>query len=306
MSIDGVSSGRDTDDSVGGAERAEQVAGQQPGSAESRRAETLSREEYSDQVRARGSPIGQRETSQDGAADEGQRESRASGPEDRPSDHVDDESGDPGGDRGGLDSSSERDEPAGDGPFADSGRAKPGDSEPASEVAERVDSSPGEADEFQQHDPAADRAGTSPDTKWEDAWTLPDGRQVRVHMDGDRDWMHTGAGDDMREPPTGAELLSMENDEASRPEKLRSKFFEQENVENFLDAEKEGAKVVQDVLSPPQHVSAHTLTPMVEIAPVQPPQADAGDALTGITVFALLSAEAIRSAARHWRAMERT
>lgn len=91
----------------------------------------------------------------------------------------------------------------------------------------------------------------------------------------------------------------MENDEASRPEKLRSKFFEQENAENFLDAEKEGAKVVQDVLSPPQHVSAHTLTPMVEITPVQPPTADAGDALTGITVFALLSAEAIRSAARH-------
>ncbi len=146
LSIDGVSSGRDTDDGVDGADRAEQVAGQQPGSAESRRAETLSREE----------------------------------------------------------------------------------------------------------------------------------------------------------------LLSMENDEASRPEKLRSKFFEHENVENFLDAEKDGAKVVQDVLSPPQHVSAHTLTPMVEITPVPPPSADAGDALTGITVFALLSAEAIRSAARHWRAIERT
>jgi len=45
---------------------------------------------------------------------------------------------------------------------------------------------------------------------------------------------------------------------------------------------------------------------MVEITPTQPPQADAGDALTGITVFALLSAEAVRSAAKHWRALERT
>ena len=58
---------------------------------------------------------------------------------------------------------------------------------------------------------------------------------------------------------------------------------------------------MQGVLSPPEQVSAHTLTPMVEITPVQPPQADAGDALTGITVFALLSAEAIRSAAKHWQ-----
>ena len=70
--------------------------------------------------------------------------------------------------------------------------------------------------------------------------------------------------------------------------------------------EKEGAKIVQEVLSPPQHASAHTLTPMVEITPIQPPQADAGDALTGITVFALLSAEAVRSAVKHWRALERT
>jgi len=139
----------------------------------------------------------------------------------------------------------------------------------------------------------------------EDAWDLPDGRQIRVHLDGDHDWMHSAA-DSTAGPPTGEELLSLEDEEASRSEKLRSKFFEKENCENFLDAEKEGAKIVQEVLSPPQHTSAHTLTPMVEITPTQPPQADAGDALTGITVFALLSAEAVRSAAKHWRALERT
>jgi hypothetical protein len=115
--------------------------------------------------------------------------------------------------------------------------------------------------------------------------------------------MHSAAPENL---PTGEQLLSMEDDKASRPEKLRSKFFEAENCESFLDAEKEGAKTVQDVLSPPQHASAHTLTPAVDISATPPPQADAGDALTGITVFALLSAEAVRAAARHWRAMERT
>jgi hypothetical protein len=157
---------------------------------------------------------------------------------------------------------------------------------------------------------ASGQPGTSPDKAaaephWEDAWNLPDGRQVRVHIDGDRDWMHSDAGDPKGRPPTGERLLSMEDDDASRSEKLRNKFFEKENCESFLDAEKEGAKVVQEVLSPSQHGSAHTLTPTVEIMPTQPPQAGAGDALTGITVLALLSAEAVRSAVRHWRGVER-
>jgi hypothetical protein len=63
---------------------------------------------------------------------------------------------------------------------------------------------------------------------------------------------------------------------------------------------------VQDVLSPPQHTGAHTLTPAVDISPVPAPQADAGDTLTSITVLALLGAEAVRAAAKHWRTLERT
>ncbi len=78
--------------------------------------------------------------------------------------------------------------------------------------------------------------------------------------------MHSGAHDAAGGLPAGGQILSMEDDEASRSDKRRSKFFEQENIENFLDAEKEGAKTVQEVLSPPEHASAHTLTPTVEIA----------------------------------------
>ena len=63
MSIDGAGNGRDIDGTADSADRAGQVADAQSGAAESRAAETLSRKEYSDQVRARGSPIGQRETS---------------------------------------------------------------------------------------------------------------------------------------------------------------------------------------------------------------------------------------------------
>jgi len=48
-------------------------------------------------------------------------------------------------------------------------------------------------EEPQERETAPGRAGTSPDTRWEDAWNLPDGRQVRVHLDGDHDWMHSGA-----------------------------------------------------------------------------------------------------------------
>jgi hypothetical protein len=140
---------------------------------------------------------------------------------------------------------------------------------------------------------------------WEDTWRLPDGRKVHVRLDGERDWMHSGERDPTRELPTGEQLLAMENEDAPRAEKLRSKFFEKENIDGFLDAEKEGAKVVQEVLSPPQHGSARTLTPTVEIAPVQPSHADAGDALTGITVFAVLTAEAVRSGVKHFHHLER-
>ncbi len=169
------------------------------------------------------------------------------------------------------------------------------------ESRQRQGTGPDQAGGSAQPGPSPDGTGAEP--HWEDAWRLPDGRQVRVHLDGDRDWMHSAAAEDL---PSGEQLLSMEDDDASRPEKLRRKFFDVENVGDFLDAEKEGAKTVQDVLSPPQHVSAHTLTPAIDTSPVPPPQADAGDALTGITVLALLGAEAIRAAARHWRELERT
>jgi hypothetical protein len=254
VNIDSASSGGGTDSTADGAERTEQAPNdQQPSAAESRPAETLSRQEYSDQVRARGSPIGRPETQQPEAADNGQPGTQVGPAEGRPADHVDSRSHD-----------------------AD------------------------DADEAQERD------ATSPEIRWEGAWSLPDGRQVHVQLDGERDWMHSREHDHGENLPAGEELLSMEDEEASRAEKLRGKFFEQENCESFLDAEKEGAKMVQETLSPPEHASAHTLTPMVEIAPAPPPQADAGDALTGITVLALLSAEAVRSAARHWRAMERT
>lgn len=166
---------------------------------------------------------------------------------------------------------------------------------------ERQESRPDQADDSAQPGSSPDATGDEPN--WEDAWRLPDGRQVRVHMDGDRDWMHSGSAENL---PTGKEILSMEDDDAPRPEKLRRKFFDTENVGDFLDAEKEGAKTVQDVLSPPQHTGAHTLTPTVDISPVPAPQVDAGDTLTGITVLALLGAEAVRAAARHWRTLERT
>lgn len=166
---------------------------------------------------------------------------------------------------------------------------------------ERQESRPDQADDSAQPGSSPDATGDEPN--WEDAWRLPDGRQVRVHMDGDRDWMHSGSAENL---PTGKEILSMEDDDAPRPEKLRRKFFDTENVGDFLDAEKEGAKTVQDVLSPPQHTGAHTLTPTVDISPVPAPQVDAGDTLTGITVLAPLGAEAVRAAARHWRTLERT
>jgi hypothetical protein len=107
-------------------------------------------------------------------------------------------------------------------------------------------------------------------------------------------------------PPTVPATLTRATAGSPGPEKLRRKFFDADNVEDFLDAEKEGATTVRDVLSPPQHTSARTMTPAIDISPVPAPQADAGDTLAGITVLALLGAEAIRAAARGWRTLERT
>jgi hypothetical protein len=147
VSIDSGSNGRDIDGAADSADRAEQVAGTQSGAAESRPAETLGREEYSDQVRARGSPIGQRETSPRGAADSGQPGTQADVPEGRPADET----------------------------------------ERTGQLAERITPSPTGPEESPEGETAPGRTGTSPDTRWQDAWNLPDGRQIRVHLDGDHD-----------------------------------------------------------------------------------------------------------------------
>jgi hypothetical protein len=269
MSIDGGPTDRDLDGTADGADHAGQGDGRQP-RTDRQPAETLTRAEYADQVRARTSPIAQQETPRgtESGNDGPDTEDRAVGTA---------ETSQPG--------------PAPDQPS----RAEPDASQ------ERQESSPDQADDFAQPGSSSDATGDEP--HWEDAWRLPDGRQVRVRMDGDRDWMHSGTAENL---PTGEGLLSMEDDDAPRPEKLRRKFFDADTVEDFLDAEKEGAKTVQDVLSPPQHTGAHTLTPTIDISPVPSPQVDAGDTLTGITVLALLGAEAIRAAARHWRTLERT
>jgi len=379
MSID---SGRPDISGADRPDRAEQAAGQQARAGDRQPAERLSREEYSDRVRARGSPLGQHDTPTRGTGDSGQPGASPDKREVPVSDHLNGRSRDPDlntsdiasgpghrsniadvpktpqparaetagpagdagqdGDQAGSKAERRTQPPAGPAqgrstiPAAGQGRPRTGET-PGTELHElartsadpalsadprtagraqaqvadtqkRPETEPGAT---RKADSASSPPGTPPDNtrpepRWDDAWNLPDGRQVRVHLDGDRDWMHSGASDTGRRPPTGEQLVSMEDDEASRSEKLRSKFFEQENCENLLDAGKESAKVIQEVLSPPQYASAHTLTPMVEIMPTPPPQADAGDALTGITVFALLSAEAVRSAVKHWRAMERT
>lgn len=354
MGIDSVSNEPAIDGAADRGDRAEQTAGQQSSAGDHRPAETLSREEYSDQVRARGSPIGQhdkppRDTTESGQtrAPEGTSQvpesDRLNGRPPEGDINTSDFAGGPD-DNGGAPRTPEPARAETNGAADQTGQAGQPESGPAERPTEsparpaeggdtmrgadpalsadaraaanaqaasmeqEAGKKPGETGEG---DSASGHTGTPPDnpraeSRWEDSWSLPDGRQVHVHLDGDRDWMHSGETGTEGDPPAGEELLTMEDDDASRSEKLRSKFFEQENCESFLDAEKEGAKIVQDVLSPPQHTSAHTLTPMVEITPTPPPQADAGGALTGITVFALLSAEAVRSAVKHWRALERT
>ena len=130
VNIDSVGNSRVIDGTADSADRAAQVAGTQSGAAESGPAETLSREEYSDQVRARGSPIGQRETSPRGAADSGQPGTQADVPEGRPAD---------GAERTG-------------------------------QPAERITPLPTGPDESRERDTGPGRTGISPDTRWEGAW----------------------------------------------------------------------------------------------------------------------------------------
>jgi hypothetical protein len=293
MSIDGMQAGRNPDDTADGADHADQGDGRQP-RTDRPPAEALTREEYADQVRARTSPIAREETPGGAESGNGQSdtEDRATGTAEKSQSRPAPEQPS----RAEPDASAR----AGPGP-ATAGEAPDVAGDQTTGNQERQEVRPDQAEDSAQ--PASSPDATEGEPHWEDAWRLPDGRQVRVHMDGDRDWMHTGSVENL---PTGDELLSMEDDDAPRPEKLRRKFFDAENVGDFLDAEKEGAKTVQDVLSPPQHTSAHTMTPTVDISPVPAPQVDAGDTLTGITVLALLGAEAVRAAAKHWRALERT
>ena len=276
------------DGTADGAGHADQGIGRQP-KVDRSPAETLTREEYADQIRVQTSPIAREETSRGAEAGNGRADA-----EDQDAGTAESRQFRPTSDQP---SRPEPDASARAGPSAEESAVD----DQAAGDQKRQEARPDQGDDSTRPESSPDATGNEP--HWDDAWRLPDGRQVRVRMDGDRDWMHNGSAEI---PPSGDELLSMEDEEASRPEKLRRKFFDAENVGDFLDAEKEGAQTVQDILSPPQHVGAHTLTPTVDISPVSPPHADAGDTLTGITVLAVLGAEAIRSAARHWRALERT
>jgi hypothetical protein len=76
------------------------------------------------------------------------------------------------------------------------------------------------------------------------------GRDQGINIVGDKPDRSPGDTSDL--PPSGEQLLHMEKEEASRPEKLRNKFLEE--VGDATDSAKSVAQTTQDVLERPAPV----------------------------------------------------
>jgi hypothetical protein len=125
-----------------------------------------------------------------------------------------------------------------------------------------------------------------------------DGKQVSAHLDplGGADagsdvigkpW--TDPADDL--PPTGEELVKMEDDAKPRPEKVRKKFFEV--VSDAHDITGKAANKGHDIFAHPPTGHAETST-APEVIPAPQQGVDAGDLATGLLVLGTLFGEGIR------------
>ena len=176
MGIDSDSSGPDTGDTADRADRAEQTAGQQPSADDHRPAETLSREEYSDHVRARGSPIGQHDTPPREAAESGEPGTLAGPPEAPVADRLNGRSPGPDLNTGDIASGSTRPEDTGDAPARATADPALAEEHKAVQVraADTEKRSVAEPSATGEGDSASGQPGTSPDNtrpepRWDDA-----------------------------------------------------------------------------------------------------------------------------------------
>lgn len=93
--------------------------------------------------------------------------------------------------------------------------------------------------------------------------------------------------------PTGSELVRMENEEASKPEKLRSKFLE--GIDDINDAARENASLGHDLLTRHHPPAGHAVT---EVPHPAPEASHEGGAAPDITSAGLVAGILLIEAAR--------
>lgn len=119
------------------------------------------------------------------------------------------------------------------------------------------------------------------------------GREQGTNVIGEKPGRSPGDRSDL--PPTGEQIVEMEDPKASRAERARKEFLSEENLGDAFDATDEWAKTGQDLFTRPptgQHIEVPAQGP--EITAVPQGEIDPGSAATAGLVLGILGAEFFR------------
>jgi hypothetical protein len=123
--------------------------------------------------------------------------------------------------------------------------------------------------------------------------TTSSGREQGTNVIGEKPDRSPGDRSDL--PPTGEQIVEMEDPKASRAERARKEFLSEENLGDAFDATDEWAKTGQDLFTRPptsQHIEVPAQGPEITAAPQQ--EIDPGSAATAGLVLGILGAEFFR------------
>jgi hypothetical protein len=151
--------------------------------------------------------------------------------------------------------------------------------------------------------PAGEPGGEAPKTTEGDRapdfdFTMDDGTRVLAYLDRDDESDELEKPGSPPDPPSGEELLEMEDDELSQPEQFRRMFYK--NVEDTHDVVTKGAKASQDMLGPKPTGQAEIQIPEggAVMIDAQHATVDAGSSAGAALVVGVVSAELIRWSSR--------